>query len=596
MQPPSNIARKKTGHGITLSVLLHLSFLLPFIVIAFPVLRFAKELPPTEELAKELSPAEESKAPSSLDEVDAMMVDILSFSENEPESLAPSKFLGINGTRQTLEFEEDAPDSVPRTDLVESLEPAKEAEKEIAAKEERDGEAKAPLKKATEERPAQHEQAQREQTQRPPSIESITQEEEKAQETTEPVQAGTETATAMGEAILSRKASLKTPATAMSEPAKAPATSEPAEAVASKLPPATGEERTLISASDDVVSSPEAAHHLGQKKTTAPEGPLGELLQTMRERNSRLDRALRDAPEEELRKFRVQSILRLQDAAAQGYAHAQHGLAEMLMRGTPGEIPEEAKKLLTRAAKSGYVEAQVLLGYLAASGKSEKRDLAEALAWIQLAAERGHKTARYGAKRLEKLLTIEEIIQARQRTQRYRYFETSVTPAVTGIDDERTPDEVLRDASAAGNAELVQIMLARGADPNAIDDSGRSALINAAWRGRKKVIELLLEKGTDLTIRDREGLSAINWAGVNGHSDVIYLLGKAGANLNNRDNDNLTPLMRAAWNGHTKAVAALLSEGANPNLQTPSGKSALDFADKEGYTLIQKMLQKAIQP
>jgi len=511
-----------------------------------------------------------------------MMVDILSFSENEPESLAPSKFLGIDGTRQTLEFEEDAPDSVPRTDLIESLEPAKEAEKETAAKEERDGEAKAPLKKATEERPAQHEQAQR-----PPSMEPITQEEEKAQETTEPVQAGTETATAMGEAILSRKASLKTPATA---------TSEPAEAVASKLPPATGEERTLISASDDVVPSPKAVHHPRPKKTTAPEGSLGKLLQAMRERNSRLDRALRDAPEEELRKFRVQSILRLQDAAAQGYAHAQHGLAEILMRGTPGEIPEEAKKLLTRAAKSGYVEAQILLGYLAASGKSEKRDLAEALAWMQLAAERGHKTARYGAKRLEKLMTIEEIIQARQRTQRYRYFETSVTPAVTGIDDERTPDEVLRDASAAGNAELVQIMLARGADPNAIDNSGRSALINAAWRGRKKIVELLLEKGTDLTIRDREGLSAINWAGVNGHSDVIYLLGKAGANLNSRDNDNLTPLMRAAWNGHTKAVAALLSEGANPNLQTPSGKSALDFADKEGYTLIQKMLQKAMQP
>ena len=264
-------------------------------------------------------------------------------------------------------------------------------------------------------------------------------------------------------------------------------------------------------------------------------------------------------------------------------------------RATPThKIPEEAKKLLTRAAKSGYAEAQVLLGYLAANGKREKQDLAEALAWMQLAAERGHKTALYGAKKLEKLMTIEKIIQARQRTQRYRHFEDSIVTAAIGIDDERTPDEVLRDASAAGNAELVQIMLARGADPNAIDNSGRSALINAAWRGRKNTVKLLLEKGADLTIRDREGLSAINWAGVNGHSDVIFLLGKAGANLNNRDNNNLTPLMRAAWNGHTKAVAALLSEGANPNLHTPSGKSALDFAHKEGYTEIQKMLQKAM--
>ena len=556
--------REKAKLGIFLSALLHFSLALPFLVIALPILHFVKEVPP--ELAKEIPQEEESKAPPSRKNPDAMMVDIVAFSEEEPEAFAPSKFLGVEGTRQTPEFEKEAPGSVPRTQFVESLKPLKDAEKATTTEEE--GAAEPTPEKAADTASKEIAASLEATPTRPSSTEA-----------TAPNPSPT------SEEKVADRASKEIAASSEAAPTRPSLT----EATAPNPSP-TSEETTP--ASPPVETTPKAASSR-PGKSAAAKGQLGELLQGMRELDLRLDQALEETPEAELDESQVQALIRLQDAAAQGYAHAQYRLATALIKGGSKELPEEAKKLLTRAAQSGYVEAQVLLGYLAASGERKKPDFAEALAWMNLAAEKGNKAALHGAKKLEKLMKVEEIIQAHRRTQRYRRFAASAAPAVVGIDDERPPDEILRDASATGNAELVQLMLARGADPDSVDDSGRSALINAAWRGRKKIVELLLEKGADLSVRDLEGLSAANWAAVNGHPDVIRTLGKAGANLDNRDNDNLTPLMRATWNGHFKAVTALLDEGADPNLRTPSGKTALDFAREEGYEAIQKLLQRA---
>ena len=84
---------------MALSVLLHLSFFLPFIIIALPILRFAKDTPPIE----------------NVEDDEVMMVDVLIFSENEPESLPPSQFLGIDGIAQAPEFIEPMEDVLPQT-------------------------------------------------------------------------------------------------------------------------------------------------------------------------------------------------------------------------------------------------------------------------------------------------------------------------------------------------------------------------------------------------------------------------------------------------------------------------------------------------
>ena len=99
MRLSSDIVKERVKRGVALSALLHLSFVLPFIVIALPILRFAKDTPPIE----------------NVEDDEVMMVDVLVFSENEPESLPPSQFVGIEGITQAPEFIEPMEDVLPKT-------------------------------------------------------------------------------------------------------------------------------------------------------------------------------------------------------------------------------------------------------------------------------------------------------------------------------------------------------------------------------------------------------------------------------------------------------------------------------------------------
>jgi ankyrin repeat protein len=60
--------------------------------------------------------------------------------------------------------------------------------------------------------------------------------------------------------------------------------------------------------------------------------------------------------------------------------------------------------------------------------------------------------------------------------------------------------------------EAVQMCLDLGADVNATNSMGLSALLGAANRGSNDIIRLLVENGADLRVADREGRTALRWA------------------------------------------------------------------------------------
>src|SRR4249920_3376915 len=60
--------------------------------------------------------------------------------------------------------------------------------------------------------------------------------------------------------------------------------------------------------------------------------------------------------------------------------------------------------------------------------------------------------------------------------------------------------------------DAVKLCLELGADVNASNSMGLTALLGAANRGANEIIEFLASKGARLDVKDREGRTALRWA------------------------------------------------------------------------------------
>ena len=89
----------------------------------------------------------------------------------------------------------------------------------------------------------------------------------------------------------------------------------------------------------------------------------------------------------------------------------------------------------------------------------------------------------------------------------------------------------LHRAAAAGDIDGLEAALAGGADPNARDERGRTALMLAADKGYTLLLPPLLEAGADTDIRAADGATALFMAVVQGHGEAAGLLLDAGADI-----------------------------------------------------------------
>lgn len=86
----------------------------------------------------------------------------------------------------------------------------------------------------------------------------------------------------------------------------------------------------------------------------------------------------------------ITAMSQLKRAADEGFAPAQALLAYILDK---SEFDEEAVTYYRKAAEQGNADGEFGLGSMYASGEGIKKDPAEALKWITLAAEKGHTGA-----------------------------------------------------------------------------------------------------------------------------------------------------------------------------------------------------------
>jgi uncharacterized protein len=164
----------------------------------------------------------------------------------------------------------------------------------------------------------------------------------------------------------------------------------------------------------------------------------------------------------------------------------------------------------------------------------------------------------------------------------------------------------------AGDVDTARVLLDAGADVNAVQPGSKlTPLIVASGMVHPKVVEMLLDKGANPNAVEYIGYTALAWVVRDDHYgidyankdkivDIVKVLLKHGADPNFRMmnqksktiNDvsltGATPLLLAAEVNNTAAVKALMEGGADPKATTLQGTNAVMFA-AGGGTDIQRM-------
>ena len=165
-------------------------------------------------------------------------------------------------------------------------------------------------------------------------------------------------------------------------------------------------------------------------------------------------------------------------------------------------------------------------------------------------------------------------------------------PPVQRTDSETAADEdALCNAALNGRLQAVLTALRNGANVNALDQEKRSALMLAAFNGHTEVVRVLIEKGANVHITDSMGRNALMYASSGPSPDTVRLLLENKVDLNVQDTgEGWTALMFAAGEGLAEVVHVLLEHKADRTLKDVDGDTALDFARKNGHTLVVRIL------
>ena len=140
------------------------------------------------------------------------------------------------------------------------------------------------------------------------------------------------------------------------------------------------------------------------------------------------------------------------------------------------------------------------------------------------------------------------------------------------------------DAARAQDTDAVRTLLAEGADVDAAQPDGATALHWAAYRDDHETAALLLDAGTDVNATNELGATPLWLAADNGSAVMVERLLEAGADPDIALHNGETPVMTASRTGNADAVRHLAARGADLNAKERSrAQTALMWAVAQGH-------------
>ena len=136
-------------------------------------------------------------------------------------------------------------------------------------------------------------------------------------------------------------------------------------------------------------------------------------------------------------------------------------------------------------------------------------------------------------------------------------------------------------------------LLWQGADIHSRDsEHEETPVILAAKFADAAMVRMLLDAGAEVDARDDQGRTALFFAAVS--SEMFQVLLAAGADIHAKDHSGQTILMKKVFESASLAeVEQLLKLGINPTLVNEDGESALDIAHSLGLVLVVERLRAA---
>ena len=150
---------------------------------------------------------------------------------------------------------------------------------------------------------------------------------------------------------------------------------------------------------------------------------------------------------------------------------------------------------------------------------------------------------------------------------------------------------VLHVAAAMGRADILHYLLSNNSfDVDCVDESLSTPLHLAATHGREEAVRVLLEFEADQNLCNTDGKSALYLAAEEGKRHVLHVLLEGGSDVTLASETGKTPLYAAAENGFTKCVELLLDYGSNVRQETFRQKIPLYPAAEKSHIEIVRLL------